>query len=114
MELEDKAKVVAYVWGTKCVQFLAALDILPRTIINKRMNSSFSFKSSWYISSYSSNRPTAKQLYRGKELDKFCPANSSDDLCLLFCIYPASIGGGKGLELQQELYCTVLTKQIKF
>ena len=33
--------------------FLAALAILPRTILKNRMNSSFSFKSSWYNSSYS-------------------------------------------------------------
>ena len=29
METEDKAKVIASVWGAKCVQFLAALAILP-------------------------------------------------------------------------------------
>ena len=29
IELEDKAKVVAYVWGPEFVQFLAALAVLP-------------------------------------------------------------------------------------
>ena len=29
MELEDKAKVVASVWGAEFVQFLAALAVLP-------------------------------------------------------------------------------------
>ena len=29
----------------------------------------------------------------GKELNKFCPPNSSDDLCLLFCLYPSSMAG---------------------
>ena len=30
MELEDKAKVVASVWGAEFIQFLAALAILPK------------------------------------------------------------------------------------
>ena len=32
IELEDKAKVVASVWGTEFVQFLAALAVLPWSI----------------------------------------------------------------------------------
>ena len=32
MELEDKAKGVASVWGEEFVQFLAALGVLPRSI----------------------------------------------------------------------------------
>ena len=32
METEAKAKVVASVWGTKFIQFLAALAVLPRLI----------------------------------------------------------------------------------
>ena len=32
MELEDKAKVVASVWGAECVQFLSPLAVLPRLI----------------------------------------------------------------------------------
>ena len=27
-----------------------------------------------------------------KELNQFCPPNSSNDLCLLFCLYPSSMG----------------------
>ena len=41
MELKDKAKVVASVWGAKFVQFLAALAVLPWSILKKRLNSSF-------------------------------------------------------------------------
>ena len=41
------AKAVTSVWGEEFFQFLAALTILPRTILKNRMNSSFSFKSSW-------------------------------------------------------------------
>ena len=44
IELEDKAKVDASVWGTKFAQFLAALAILPQSIWKNRMNSTFSFK----------------------------------------------------------------------
>ena len=39
IELEDKAKVVASVWGTDFVQFLVALAVLPRSIWKNRMNS---------------------------------------------------------------------------
>ena len=49
----EVAKVVVSVWREECIQFLAALAILPRTILKNRMNSSFSFKSSWCNSSYS-------------------------------------------------------------
>ena len=43
-ELEDKAKVVASVWGAKFVLFLAALAVLPLSIWKNRMNSTTSFK----------------------------------------------------------------------
>ena len=33
-------------------------------------------------------------------MNEFCPPNSSDDLCLCFCIYPSSIS--KGLERKKE------------
>ena len=36
---EEKAKVVASVWGKEFIQFLAALAILPRTILKNRMKS---------------------------------------------------------------------------
>ena len=45
MEREAKAKVVASVWGTEFIQFLAAPAVLPRSIWKKRLNSSFSYKS---------------------------------------------------------------------
>ena len=54
IKTEEKAKVVASVWGEECIQFFAVLAVLPiyicRTILNNRMNSSF-FKSSWCNSS---------------------------------------------------------------
>ena len=38
------------------------------------------------------NRPV-KNIWRGKELNKLCPPNRSDDLdlCLCFCLYPSSM-----------------------
>ena len=39
---EEKAKVVAAVGGTECIQFLAALAILHQDELKKRMNSSYS------------------------------------------------------------------------
>ena len=61
---EEKAKVVAAVWGTEFIQFLAALAILHyRTILENRMNSSFCLIHLGACnSSYSSSRPSAKQL----------------------------------------------------
>ena len=36
---EEKAKVVAAVWGTEVIQFLAVLGVLQyRTMLKKRMN----------------------------------------------------------------------------
>ena len=32
-----------------------------------------------------------KIAQRGKEFNEFCLSNSSDDLCLFFCIYPSSM-----------------------
>ena len=40
--IEDKAKIVAAVWGTEFVQFLAPLAILYQDDLKIRMNSSFS------------------------------------------------------------------------
>ena len=83
---EEKGKIIAAVWGKEVIPFLAALAILPRTILKNKMNSSFSFKSSWCNSSYSSNS-SEQNSKCGKGLNKFCPPNRCDDLCLFFCLY---------------------------
>ena len=57
LKTEEKAKVLAAVWGEEFIQFLAALAVLSGMILNNRMNSSFSFKSSWCNSSYEKRRP---------------------------------------------------------
>ena len=56
----------------KFIQYLAALAVLPRTILNNWMNSSFSFKSSW-CNSYHSKSSFRQDSKRGKELKKFFP-----------------------------------------
>ena len=45
MEFEDKANVVASVWGVEFFQFLAALAVLPWSICKKRSNSFYFSKS---------------------------------------------------------------------
>ena len=44
MEREAKAKVVASDWGADFFQFLAALAVLPPSILKNRMNSTVSSK----------------------------------------------------------------------
>ena len=39
IKTEEKAKVVAVVWGTELIQFLVELDILHRDDLKKGMNS---------------------------------------------------------------------------
>ena len=41
MYTEEKAKVVAAVWGTECIPFLAVLAVLHQDDMKKRMNSSY-------------------------------------------------------------------------
>ena len=69
IKTEEEAKVVASVWGEEFIKFLAALAILPRTILKNSMNSCFSFKFSWCNSSYNSNCPLQNSK-RGKEFIK--------------------------------------------
>ena len=52
-------------------------------------------------SSFSSNHPGAihailqivlvQNSYHGKELNTFCPPNSSDDIYIFFCLHPSSM-----------------------
>ena len=48
-------------------------------------------------SSPSSNHPSSNHNWRCNVLNKFYPPNSSDDLCLLFPLYP-SMGGTYNVE----------------
>ena len=44
IKTEEKAKVVASFLWEEFIKFVAALAVLPRTMLNNRMNSSISFK----------------------------------------------------------------------
>ena len=79
--------------GEEFIQFLVALAVLHWTIwiIGWIAPGWFERKGCFH--------PILQKRYRqnslcGKELNQFCPQNSSDDLCLLFsvfCLYPSSM-----------------------
>ena len=73
---EEKAKVVTSICWEELIKFLAAPAYFAQNDLRNRMNSSFSFKSSWCNSPYNSNRPV-RNSQRGKELKKFCPPAAS-------------------------------------
>ena len=73
---EEKAKVVAAVWGTEFIQFLAALAVLHQDDKKKRMKCTrIKWKKGW--------------IHRILQI--VLVSNSIDDLCLLFCINPSYI-----------------------
>ena len=37
------------------------------------------------------------QIDRGNELNKFCPPNRRNDLCICFCLHPSSMGDRLGV-----------------
>ena len=72
MELKDKAKVVASVWGVEFVQFLAALAVLFALVY---------LKAKGRIHPIFPNGPRQNQQ-RGKELHKFCPQTDATTFAL--------------------------------
>ena len=64
--------------GAESIHFFAALAILHQDDLKNRMNSPDSL-----------NHPGAKKLAL-QGMNQFCPPISSDDLCLLFCLYHRS------------------------
>ena len=79
---------VYVVWGTEFIQFQAALAVLHQDDRQKRINCTRMIWIKWWI------HPCLRIVLvenskRGKELNKFYPLNSSDDLCLVFCINPS-------------------------
>ena len=88
---EEKAKVVAAVLGTEYIQFLAALAVLLQDEIIIFFRSSLcnsSFFNIILVQIILFLIIALQNSYRGKKLTKFCPPNSSEDLCLVFCINP--------------------------
>ena len=102
IKTEEKAEVVAYVWGEEFIQFDAALAILPRKILNNIMNLHFFFNHPWCNSSYNSSR-SCKTASAPRNWIHSPPPNSSDDLCLstIFIL----------LLWVQYIYCTVKCTQ---
>ena len=62
MEREAKAKVVGSVWGADFVQFLAALDVLPRSIWRNRMNLTVSLPTVFTVHIWTTNYPSAEKI----------------------------------------------------
>ena len=58
----ENAKVVASLWWEEIIQLLAALAILPRAILKKRINYPFLSNHPVAIHPIIQNRPSAKQL----------------------------------------------------
>ena len=87
---EEKAEVVAAVWGTAFVQFLTMLAILHQDDLKNRIHSSSSFYHPGAIHSFL-HTIWVQISQCGKKLNKFCPPNSSDDLCLILCINSSSM-----------------------
>ena len=91
---KDRIKVVASVWGAELIKFLAALAVLQRTIWINWMNCTRKIWNKRMNSSYSSKSSLGKIASAARNLINFAPPNSSDDLCLFFCMYPSSMRWG--------------------
>ena len=62
IKTEEKAKDVASVWGEEFIPFLAALAVLPRTILNNNMNCTRMIWKKRMNSTYPSQSSLANQL----------------------------------------------------
>ena len=101
LKTEEKANVVAAVWGTEFIQFLAAQATFHQDDLKNMMNCTQDNLKNRMNSSISSNHPGSihpilqfvfvQNSWSGKELNKFCPPNSGEDLCIFFCIYISSM-----------------------
>ena len=83
---EEKAKVVNALRGTELIPFPAALAVL--------------WRKGWIVSGWNEEKDECnlffqivlvQNSYHGKEFNQFCPPNSSDNLCLIFCRIPSSM-----------------------
>ena len=90
IKTEEKAKVVAAVWGHELIQFLAAIDIFHH----------YEFEEKDVL------QKTFVQIILTAKWLVWHSNKNSDDLCLLFCLYPSSI-------IQVILYHTVKSLQIR-
>ena len=100
---EEKAKVVADVWGTEFIPFLATRAIFHRDDLK---NSSFSSYHPGAINHFL-HIILVQNSKRGKELNTFGPPNRSDDLFLVFCVNPSSMTTLYSVLVLVHTYCTV-------
>ena len=84
---KEKEKVVAAACGAALILFLATLAYLHQDGLKNRMNCT---RTIWRIG-WIEFIPFFKSSLRDKELNQFCPPKSSDDHCLLFCLYSSSM-----------------------
>ena len=95
-------KVKKVLGGKELIQFLAAQAILHRDDVKKRMNRLMAtWWNGWFTPHQTttlpnwifSQKPVFKStlLQNGQSFIQVHPPTNSDDLCLLFCIYPSSI-----------------------
>ena len=105
-----KGKVVA-----AFIQFLAAVAFLLQDDFEKRMIQPF-LKSSWCISPIIFKSSQCKTAMRGKDLNKFCPSNSSNDLYLFFWLYHSSMTGSYGIKenFKRKIGTMVVKNQLHF
>ena len=89
---EEKAKVVAAVWGDRIAWRIGWIG--PGWF--EENNEFFLFFKIVQV----------QNSWRGKELNKFCPPKSSDDLCLFFCNYSSSMTERK--QRLQEIHSWVV------
>ena len=82
---KEKEKVVAAACGAALILNLATLTYLHQDGLKNRMNCT---RTIWRIG-WIEFIPFFKSSLRDKELNQFCPPKSSDDHCLLFCLYPS-------------------------
>ena len=96
---EEKAKVVTAALGAELIKFLAALAILYPNNLKNRMHCTWIIWRIVWIHPSPQNM-VVKNCSHGKELNQ-----SSDGLCLLFCLYPLSSVWLQGVKMARHDFC---------
>ena len=110
IELEDKAKVVASVWGAKLVQFLAALAVLPRSIWknsepeNKQINARRKLGYVWPVACFSCPISLSCELKRS--FLEGCQPPKKLSFCILWPFYEVKVEVATHYILYTLLYTT--------
>ena len=91
IKTEENAMDVAVVWETELIQFIAAVAILHQEDLKKGINSSYCSYHPGAIHPILHIVMVQNSYSVAKKLIDSAPPRSSDDLCILFCLYPFSI-----------------------